>query len=211
MLLPSLQGCAETSSSHCISGKLRITNCATLFRACPSIGRRARSILNKNYRTAVRLKCRVRGEQRQPFGMCLRNENAVKRIAVYVEQKPHGQHVGAAYIELAIAITEQAGSQCSWIHVEITATKGVFNRHFPNAGNAKPKLVVLGQDDLPCPFRKSPIGERSPKQQVCVKEVVQRLPTFPSNASAISSCSMVSKSSGMRPVPFINPMRFGFT
>src|SRR5579863_8702427 len=115
--------------------------------------------------------------------------------------------MGAGRHDLAVAVVEQAPAKQADLNLKAGAPEPRLDRDLPQAHGAEHEIVVQVLDQRPRRVRKSFRLDRAPNENVGVEEQLHS--SSPLNIASISSCPIVSKSSGTVNAPRMKPRRFG--
>src|SRR5207249_4060759 len=91
---------------------------------------------------------RIAGEQRDPLGKSLRQQDAIEGIFVQVRQALDVHGMLAGNRQLHVAIVEQATAEQTRLDTEVVATEGALDGDLPQACGAE-EQVVLRVAELP--------------------------------------------------------------
>src|SRR6185312_5077347 len=141
-----------------------------------------------------------------PLDHGLRHQHAIERVLVNARQVRQGGRVSAGRRDLAIAVVEQVPAKLADVNLEVRSPESRLDGGLPQAHGAEGEIVVQILDQRARRARK-PFGlDRAPDENVGVEEKPH---SSPLNIASISSCPIVSKSSGTVKAPRMKPSRFG--
>src|SRR5579863_351193 len=149
---------------------------------------------------------RIARDQREPLDRRLRHQHPVEWVLVNEREAGQGDRMGAGHHDLAVAVVEQAPAKQADLNLKAGAPEPRLDRDLPQAHGAEHEIVVQVLDQRPRRVRKSFRLDRAPNQKVRVEE---QLHSSPLNSASISSCAIVSKSSGTVNAPRMKPRRLG--